>query len=1131
MARGPYQGNFQPNFHPTVVHSPDAIVYINGEADLISCPVCKKKFDLSKYITSVSVDLNVESAPGSATINLSIPRHIIDDFFFDGVPVISPMMEVEIYAKGYYLVEGLPQYYPIFWGLTTEVSDSYSGGEHTVSIQCNDILKWWELCKMNINPAFTGQTGVLGKNLQGNVFHGMNPYDIIYTLAYQSFGDICVGTGSFVTPIKGEAQTQTFSAALQDITAYWQSRFGRIRSNLMLYGVNGTVIRGATLFEKYDSGSASLGKSVAARAIADASDKGGGQPVFDPSSPLVTAFRTQMMNTGQMTFFQSEMQTKLELANAAKDSIGFEFYMDVTGDIVFKPPFYNLDVLANKPVSWIQDIDIIDWGFSESESEVVTQLTMAGNFTGNMDYGLPSEEMTPYSSVTDYHLLRKYGWRTAPLNSEFMGDPQLMFYHGLDVLDRINSKRHHASITIPCRPELRLGFPVYVAPKDQMWYVNGISHNIAFGGRATTALTLTARREKFKAPRGHGVLTLKGPASPPSAATGKKASKVLGETASTTVTPKNYDKLTMQQLSTSQWTLEVGGAAQIPAIDYDPNKPETTAPYEALILRHPKTGKICGYPNMVMVYTRPMSSVTLAQWKNAQGKSKDALAKQRSAKDKPAIDANAAKQDAEEFNIALDDGYDTSQAKYNANRFSYGLNSAGVFIYAYEAKNALTQFALLPATNITIQSDGNTLKSKGVLAMNDHGSTMIRPVSDERGFEVVGHYRYGRAISLRDGRLILNADQKIVEKANPKNPNSTTNPPVTGNNLPANVTIPQALSGGLFETLTAQSQGLSTISTGYDNPADAIARLSPDGSDLQSAGIVDSNTKEASFVNTEPNFTDVAPLGSPQDTGVQGSVEASQLSRALTLAEMAVTGDLGVPDDDCLCTTGRSDLAFINVGYAIKTVNPANPATDIFNQTHLLGATGSSLINAKPLVVKPSDLKFDKIRDRVNKYLKDLYDALDGPHQQYEKALRGELTDFSQSEPAAKGNLLPTMDQQFGDFNPPFSSLNRDALGDPAAAGQAGSSAMTSLKTKFQQFGTDLQAKTKALALNKQLLDLSQQAAELRKQLSPPNANPFAPSTPPPNAAALNQQLDSIQQQISNVQTQIALLTSTSGGH
>lgn len=159
MARSPFQGTYQSGAKPVVVTAPDALVYINGESDILGCSKCRRKFDLSKYITSIQVDLNVESPPGSASINLSIPQHVVDEFYFEGNPLITPMMEVEIYGKGYFLVEGVPQNYPIFWGLVTEVSNSYSSGEHTFSINCADILKWWELCMMNVNPAFTGVKG------------------------------------------------------------------------------------------------------------------------------------------------------------------------------------------------------------------------------------------------------------------------------------------------------------------------------------------------------------------------------------------------------------------------------------------------------------------------------------------------------------------------------------------------------------------------------------------------------------------------------------------------------------------------------------------------------------------------------------------------------------------------------------------------------------------------------------------------------------------------------------------------------------------------------------------------------------------------------------------------------------
>jgi hypothetical protein len=419
----PFQGTYQHGVRPTIVTTPDTLVYINGQVDLQACPSCKRKFDLNKYVTSVQVDLSVDSAPGSASVSLAIPRVDADDFFFEGVPIVTEMMEIEVFAKGYYLIEGVPQYYPIFWGLITEVSDSYSSGEHTVTLQCSDILKWWELCQMNINPAFTAASGQAGRSLFGNVFFGMNPYDVVWTLAQSAFGDVVVGTGSLISMYKESGpQKRVFDSALSDIMLYWEERFSRIRSNILLYGVNGVAVRGDSLYEAYRHGrGGTLGKPFASAAVRTANGgKENSQTVFDPTDPSVVAYRTQFSNAGQVNFWQSEYQTKLEIANAAKEAIGFELYMDVDGTIVFKPPFYNVDVLPNKPVSWIQDIDIIDWNFSQSEAEVVTQVQLQGAFGGNIDYGMP-QEVTPFTSVTDYHLLRKYGWRTHTYNSEFMG--------------------------------------------------------------------------------------------------------------------------------------------------------------------------------------------------------------------------------------------------------------------------------------------------------------------------------------------------------------------------------------------------------------------------------------------------------------------------------------------------------------------------------------------------------------------------------------------------------------------------------------------------------------------------------------------------------------------------------------
>lgn len=1135
MARSPYQGTYRPGVRPTVVTAPDALVYINGEPDLLGCPQCKRKFDLNKYITSIQVDLNIDSPPGSASIALSVPRHTIDDLYFDGNLLLTPMMEVEIYAKGYYLIEGVPQYYPIFWGMITEVTDSYSGGEHSISINCADILKWWELCKMNINPAFTQALGSQGRNIFGNVFFGTNPYDVIWTLAQQSFGDVIVGSGSLTSTFKEAAQQQTFNAALSDIMAYWEQRFARIRSNLLLYGTNGTAIRGDTLYDLYNGGAKNKNsRSFASQAVKKAN--GGGdasQMVFDPTDPQVQAFRTQFMNAGQVNFWQSEYQTKLELANAAKEAIGFEFYMDVDGSIVFKPPFFNLDVLPNKPVSWIQDIDIIDWDFSESEAEVVTQLVLQGNFGGNTDFGF-SEDVTPFTSVTDYHLLRKYGWRQQTYNSEFLADTQLMFYVGLDVLDKYNSRRHRSTINIPFRPELRLGFPVYVAPKDQFWYVQGISHNIQFGGRAQTTLSLTAKRQKFIAPKGIGTLKI-------TAIDGKtKNDKITQLTAIESAAPTSRD-LTKKV----SYELTVGEAAQLPpSIPSQQKLQSGDNPFEPLILRHPKTGRIVGYPNVCMAYTRPFQPTPDQLDKNA------GIDPNRSKKVAQVIKAeNAAApkqiQDiAKSHTFTKDDAIRDDQLTH---RYMYGLNSAGVYTYVYDQSQDIQEIILPPKSRITTLVNGQPDTS----ILGKKGSAMIRPVSDDRGFEVIGHFKYGRGVYLRDGKLILTEDINDL----------------------ASVDTQVALAGGLFEMLSTQSQGISVVTSTFPNPVAAITSLQPE--ELQTAGRVNPTTKLPEFTDQEKVLlAAAAPVGSLAQQGLETSVEAGQLSKALTLAEMSVKEKV-TPNDECICLLGRSDLAFINVGYQVKSLFNSSTAEDtstLPTTSTITGGPTSTSIQAlkeeKDLLEHdpiPSDTTQARIAQidqqlaseealisgdgkrpltnfspattgammtQIETFLVNLYSALDTDHQHFEKGLRGELLPQSPLNPddvRFGDGFAPTTQQP---FSPPFNAPNRAMGGDPTALAISASSAVGDLKKTWGDFGNKLAANTQRAALeqgirNDQMNLRTAQTERDRLQAfvdAGPNSGRILPGNVPQQIIDLDRKITGLQQDILRKQQQAATI-------
>jgi hypothetical protein len=59
------------------------------------------------------------------------------------------------------------------------------------------------------------------------------------------------------------------------------------------------------------------------------------------------------------------------------------------------------------------------------------------------------------------------------------------------------ANRFEGSITIPGRPEVRLGLPVYVESRDCFYYVSNITHSFTFGSQFTTTLGLRGRRAKF----------------------------------------------------------------------------------------------------------------------------------------------------------------------------------------------------------------------------------------------------------------------------------------------------------------------------------------------------------------------------------------------------------------------------------------------------------------------------------------------------------------------------------------------------------------------------------------------------------------------------------------------------------
>jgi len=307
-----------------------------------------------------------------------------------------------------------------------------------------------------------------------------------------------------------------------------------------------------------------------------------------------------------------------------------------------------------------------------------------------------------------------------------------------------------------------------------------------------------------------------------------------------------------------------------------------------------------------------------------------------------------------------------------------------------------------------------------------------------------------------------------------------------------------------------------------------LMRMQPE--DLQTAGTINPETRSPEFSTTKPNFVDVAPLGSVENQGVAVNVEASQLSRALTLTEMRVKDGLDTDVDAlCNCLLGRSDLAFINVGYQVKFLTGTAPDNTTGGSTSTgtgsprsaelerlwaqldtiteeLGTTSTLRefseeyreVSAKiaaleqefyseselgaPVSAATFAPSASTISNRVEYFLADLYAALDTPHQELEKAIRGGFLPITSREEALGE---PGATPPRSPLSPPFSAIGRAQGGDPAALALQGSQALNGMAEAWQEFGESLQKNPKRAALEgeierleKNILDLN--AEELR---------------------------------------------------
>ena len=441
-------------------------------------------------------------------------------------------------------------YYPVFHGVISGVGVDYSDGAYSVSISTRNMLSFWDNQQINTQQGYFAANPSMSRgsiNLKGHVYTNMTPHQIIYDL-YLDAGGSAEGTG-FALRKSSNVTSRTHTGGPQDYTLmmrYLEQRFRNGMYGLRMYGASGRMYSALETqiiaypettkkkqdaeyrkvikkqnkpYSKVKSEGSTLSRMVAAGLIQYEHDnaEGGriqrtvdGRQLAQISEKDKTGlsvlslkpFVTDINNFAQIAFWESSQESKKSIASRVCEVTGYEFYQDMDGDLVFKPPMYNMDTSSDRVYNILRE-DILSISYSHSEPEA-TYVTMKGSHFRNLEVGIGGEWGVKGVYV-DYSLVAKYGWKSAEFDSTYYHSARQAYYAAATELDRQNKNTEGCEISIPLRPEIKPGYPVYVEENDCYYYVESVNHSFSYGGSCTTGLTLVCQRKKFIPPGLRGV--------------------------------------------------------------------------------------------------------------------------------------------------------------------------------------------------------------------------------------------------------------------------------------------------------------------------------------------------------------------------------------------------------------------------------------------------------------------------------------------------------------------------------------------------------------------------------------------------------------------------------------------------
>jgi hypothetical protein len=527
------------NYRKVVKLAPDAFITVNGAfgSRIISNvdPGGTQDIDIQGGVLSINVNASI-NPPGSGKANIQIVApeytgiHSRSSNSSSGywvtlpsgakIPFFLPMMEIQIFMKGRFLypsVKGstalVPTYYRTFWGFITDITEDYSDGVSNLSLQCSDMLSWWKYQKIMISPnEFAAVTGGPSIAQFPTIFKNKNPWQIIAKLLYEtqwmsSDGKSTYGfiqnklSNIYLPPKVGNYNASVIGTLAVKMNEYWKNRFNFFGESMQveMFGLTKKVAATGKVSDPQNTSiEASALDFLKADTLQGVEIAGLKYNVnVDPDIGLDYNLLARVQPFSDYDLFaaggaQSLEMSKLEIAQKVCESTHMEFFVDTNGTVVFKPPFYNLDVTkGNMPYYVIESNEVINYSASFSSEHICNYLQVKAPQLQTM-----TNTIEIAGIHVDWESMQRFGLRFQDSWVSYGNDSNSLSLIAAAEMARINAEANTGHVSIPLRPEMRLGYPIYLAHKDVYYYVSGITHSFTFGSSATTELSLLAKRDR-----------------------------------------------------------------------------------------------------------------------------------------------------------------------------------------------------------------------------------------------------------------------------------------------------------------------------------------------------------------------------------------------------------------------------------------------------------------------------------------------------------------------------------------------------------------------------------------------------------------------------------------------------------